>query len=285
MSTADTAAGTAAGGAAGPAGERVVELLAREWEVFGELMGHLSEPTWARPALPGWDVHDVLAHVVGTERMLLGTAVPEVRQEVLDAGHVKNAIARTNEAWIVTLRERSHAELLEDYVAVTSERLAALRAMTADDFAAPSWTPVGNATYERFMEVRVFDTWMHEQDVRTAVGVPGHESGPVPEQAIAEVVSALGYIVGKKIGLPPGTSVSFRLEGPVERQVHVEVGDRARVVPQLTASPDVVIALSSSVFARLAGGRAVLPEELAAVSFDGDEQLGHTIATQLAFTI
>ncbi|MGN6794301.1 MAG: maleylpyruvate isomerase N-terminal domain-containing protein, partial [Streptosporangiaceae bacterium] len=47
---------------------RVVELLGQEWAAIGDLLTGLSDEDWSRAALPGWDVHDVLAHIIGTER-------------------------------------------------------------------------------------------------------------------------------------------------------------------------------------------------------------------------
>ncbi|MHB8218706.1 MAG: maleylpyruvate isomerase family mycothiol-dependent enzyme [Acidimicrobiales bacterium] len=265
--------------------DRVVELLAQEWTSLSQLLERLDDATWSRPALPGWDVHDVVAHLVGTERMLAGAPAPEVSPDATGGEHVKNGIARMNEIWIVSLRARSHAELRDDFSAVTAERLSALRAMTTDDFAAPSWTPVGDATYGRFMEVRVFDTWMHEQDIRAAVDMPGHDAGPVAEQAIAEVVTALGYIVGKKAAVPAGSSVTFELDGPVRRSVHVAVGERATVVPELPGPATATLTLPSSLFVRLAGGRVDPVGALGAVAVDGDGALGHRVATHLAYTI
>ena len=52
--------------------DRLVELLGQEWSVIGGLLAGLGDQDWVRRALPGWDVHDVIAHIIGTERMLAG---------------------------------------------------------------------------------------------------------------------------------------------------------------------------------------------------------------------
>ncbi len=264
---------------------RVVTLLREEWGSLAELLAGLDDATWSSPALPGWDVHDVVAHLVGTERMLAGVAVPTVPEAETSGPHVKNEIARSNEAWVVTLRARTHAELLDDFRSVTAERLAALEALSDAEYDAPSWTPAGDATYGRFMEIRVFDSWMHEQDIRAAVGRPGHEAGPVAEQSVEEVVRALGYIVGKRAGVPAGSSVTLRLTGPVERTVHVAVDGRATVVDTLPGPATAELALSSSLFMRLAGGRVPAEDELERIELSGDVALARQVASHLAFTI
>lgn len=277
--------GPAPDGGAPTGKDRLVGLLATAWSSMAELLASLSDEEWERPALPGWDVHDVVAHLVGTERMLSGEQAPEPPAADRAGEHVRNDIARVNEGWVVALRARSHAELLADFVEVTARRLAALAAMGADEFDAPSWTPVGQATYGRFMEIRVFDCWMHEHDVRAAVGRPGDEDGPVAEQSLAEVVGSLGYVVGKRVGAPDGSSVTIHLTGPIHRDVHVLVDGRARVVDSLDGPATASVSLPSTLFLRLAGGRVDPEAELANVELGGDPELAHRLATRLAFTI
>lgn len=269
--------------------DELVALLAREWSQIADLLAGLDDEQWSRPALPGWDVHDVVAHLIGTERMLTGAALPSAVPDSEPAGepadHVRNDIGRVNEAWVGALRPLSNADLLAEFRAVTAQRLAALTAMTAGDFDAPSWTPVGDATYARFMQVRVFDCWMHEQDIRAAIGVAGHEDGEVARQALDEVVVALGYIIGKRGRAPDGSSVLIRLSGPIRRDLHVVVQGRAAVVDALDGPPTASLTLSSSLFLRLAGGREDAQAALAEIELGGDIDLARQLATNLAFTI
>ena len=130
---------------------------------------------------------------------------------------------------------------------------------------------------------RVFDSWVHEQDMRSAVGQPGHGDGPAAEQAIDEIERALGYVIGKRAGAPDASSVTIELTGPVIRSIHVAVDGRAAVVAALPGAADVTIRLGSDTFAALACGR-VDPAEVA-VAIEGDQELGRRIATNLAFTI
>ena len=64
-----------------------------------------AEPT----SLPGWNVHDVVAHVIGTESMLQGVATPEADIDVSTLKHVRNDIGVLNERWVRKLRGLSHA--------------------------------------------------------------------------------------------------------------------------------------------------------------------------------
>lgn len=264
--------------------------LGRVWDSLLDLGATLTDDQWVRATpCPGWTIAGQFAHMIGTESTLLGRPNPEV-----DPGspeHVKNKIGGFNEVWVVHLASRPRPEVLDLFREITTERRQALGDMTDDDFSAPSWTPVGEADYRRFMQIRVFDCWVHEQDIRDGLGRPGHESGPVAEQSVDEMVRALGYIIGKKAGAPSGSSVRIGLTGGVQRTLDVAVADgRARVVDDLAGDPTATVALGSTAFARLACGRvsptAVLDEgQLGGARLAGDRDLGRRVVENLAFTI
>lgn len=265
--------------------DRIVTLLGEEWSIIADLLAGIGDEDWAQSALPGWTVHDVLSHMIGTERTLAGAEHPKVPEGSAAGDHVRNDIARINEAWVVSLRDRANADLLADFRSITAERLASLRAMPVADFNAPSWTPAGNATYARFMQIRIFDCWMHEQDIRAALGTAGNEGGPIAEQALHEVVLALGYIVGKRGGAPDGSRVRISLTGPIERDLYVVVDGRAKVTATLDGEPTATLTMPSSLFLRLAGGREDAQAALGEVELGGDAGLARQLAVNLAYTI
>jgi uncharacterized protein (TIGR03083 family) len=265
-----------------------VEQLGEVWTRLSELGRAIDDGGWrsATPC-PGWDVAAQYAHVIGTESMLLGRPNPPAGGNGGD--HVRNPIGEFNEVWVAHLAGRSRTEVLDIFDEVTGARRAALATMTDEDFAAPSWTPVGEADYGRFMQVRTFDCWVHEQDVRDAVGLPGGGTGPAAEQAVDEIVRAAGFVVGKKAGVGSGSSVRFRLTGPLERTIDVEVSDKARVVAGLGAAPTVTLGLSSDAYVRLACGRTtgedVLAGALGGVSIEGDRETGRRVLANMAFVM
>ncbi|EHR50238.1 hypothetical protein SacmaDRAFT_1980 [Saccharomonospora marina XMU15] len=264
----------------------LVKALDEQWASLEELLASLPETAWDTPTnLPGWTVRDVVAHVIGTEASLLGEQAPEPDVDVKQLPHVRNEIAAFNERWVRHMRDWSPQRVLQHFRDVVARRRAALDSLTQSDFDAPSWTPVGQRTYGRFMRIRVFDTWLHELDIRDAVGWPGHEAGPCAECAFEEFVESLGYLVGKRAGAPEGATVTLEFTGPLRRTVHVAVDGRAAVVPQLSGPATVTLRLSSGLFARLAGGRVPAAERLSEVEMAGDTELGDRVVRNLAFTI
>jgi uncharacterized protein (TIGR03083 family) len=262
----------------------LVAQLHEVWQDLAALGAGLDDNAWtvATPC-PGWDVAAQYAHIIGTESMLLSRPNPEGGEKAEQPAHVRNQIGGFNEVWVEHLAGRSRSEVLAQFEEIVAARTEALAGMTEADFEAPSWTPVGQADYRRFMQIRVFDCWVHDQDVRDAVGRPGLESGPVVDQSIDEIVRALGFVVGKKAGAPQGSSVRFELTGPVARRIDVDVSERARVVDALEAEPAVTLSMTSGAFTRLACGRT--DPSAVDVSTDGDAELGRKVVDNLAFTI
>ncbi len=267
--------------------EPIIDVLRAEWAALTELAGELSDEDWVVPtALPGWSVQDNVSHVIGIERMLLGDPAPDVPVDHLS--HIANAFAAATETWVEARRATPPAEVLDELVAVIARRDAQLSAMTADDFARVGWSPVGEVPYAVFMQVRVFDTWMHEQDIRRALDRPGHLEGPEVDIALERIQGALGFVVGKKAGAADGSSVRFVVDGPVPHEYLVVVEGRAKLVDPTTA-PDPVTAtltLPLASFVALCGGRWTSAEARAAggVTIAGNETLGHAVLDNLAFT-
>src|SRR5437016_5778549 len=86
--------------------EPLIEMFEDVWGDIISLCNGLTDEQWLLPTdCPGWSVQDHVAHMIGTERMLLGEQ-PEA-PPVDDAPHVRNDIGKANEQWIATYRARS----------------------------------------------------------------------------------------------------------------------------------------------------------------------------------
>ena len=54
---------------------------------------------------------------------------------------------------------------------------------------------------------------MHEQDVRRAVGRPGGMDTAPARHTAEYLAESLGFVLGKKVGAPAGTSLVLDMEG------------------------------------------------------------------------
>ena len=259
-----------------------IDNLERTWRSLVDLCADLSEEEWKRPTgCPGWSVQDHVSHLIDYESRALGRPAPD--GEARPYPHTKNALGEGNEIGVEHRRGRSGGEVLAELRDVTAARSAQLGALTADDLAAETVTPVGPAVVADMLRLRVMDTWSHEQDSRRAVGRPGHESGPAVEESVTYLAQFLPAVVGKRAGLPDGAVVAFEI-GDVHRGAIEMVDGRARSVDAGAAAdvaaPTVRLTMPASTFGALVGGRSDAPDD---VVVDGDTELGRRIVGVLAF--
>ncbi len=147
-------------------------------DAFGavtELFATFDDHQWRVESLcPGWDSRDIAIHIAAVEDLLLGHA-PGAFEESVPFHQIVDFAA--------SAASLSDADLLNLFTSTLAKRADEVRTYTAEDMDKPSMTPVGRKTYGRFMEIRTFDIWVHEQDVRRPLDLPGHESGPAAEVA------------------------------------------------------------------------------------------------------
>ena len=137
------------------------------------------------------------------------------------------------------------------------------------------------------MTARVYDSWVHEQDVRRALDRPGGSGNAASAISLGRIQDAMPFVVGKKAGCAEGTAVRFDVSGPGAdaRAFTVAVeGGRARPVSD-DVTPTVTLSLSSIDFTRLGCGRATAAQVEAAggIGIDGDEQVGRSVLGAMNF--
>jgi uncharacterized protein (TIGR03083 family) len=252
------------------------------------LLAGLSDQQWqAQSPLPGWTVHDVTAHLIGTESMLQGVATPDADIDVSTLKHVRNDVGVMNERWVRKLRGISADEMLDKFRATTAKRREALSGMSDDDWNQITATPAGPDTYGRFMRVRAFDCWMHERDIRDALGRPADTpAGESSRLALDEMAASMGFVVGKLGGAPDGSRVAIELTGPLQRSIYVDVAGRGQVVENFGGhEPTATISLDGLLFTRLAGGRTTPAQHRHAVTYGGDAAVGKRVVEHLNYVI
>lgn len=264
--------------------EPIVAALVAEWAALDALGSSLSDEQWSMASvLPGWTIKDVIAHVVGTERLLSGDPIPGTDEVVKDLPHVHNPVGILNERWLTYYRKLPPVAVMNDLRTVTAARAAVLHGMSQAQFDGQTQTPVGPESYGRFMRIRNFDCWMHELDVRDSLGLPAPDDLDTAAPALVELVNALPMLVGKRADAPQGSRIRFVLSGIGAQTVDIEVTDRARIVATLSGAPDVTLTADTCEFARHLGGRASAGRDGFAI--DGDADLGGRIVDNLRFTM
>jgi uncharacterized protein (TIGR03083 family) len=266
----------------------VLAGLFASWDGIDGLLAALSDEQWQTPtSLPGWTVHDVVAHIVGTEMMLAGTPTPEA--DVAGRDYVHNEIGALNEKWVEHLRSESPASMLAAFRDITARRKQMLAAMPVGEWNTVTFTPAGPDSYGRFMRVRIFDCWMHEHDIRHAVGRPPTDAdlaGADSRLALDEMTASMPFVVAKKGQAPAGARVQITLTGPVAREIRVSVDGRAALVEDFGgAEPTIGLTLDGLQFTRLAGGRPLMAGRTDGIGYAGDTAAGARIIENLNYVI
>lgn len=262
---------------------RLVELWWQAVDDFSTLLETVEPQQWSAPTdLAGWDVHAIAAHTAHLESLLAGAPHDEV--EIGEPAHVTGMFGQFTEQGVVARRDRSPDELITEIRTSATARRTALLAEPPEDAAAPAPGVFGliGWTTERLLRNRPLDLWMHEQDVRRAIGRPGNLDGPAAVHTADYLAESLGYVLVKRAGAGPGTTAVLEIEGHPPKVVVVNADGRGEVMQEAPKDPTVRLTLGRETFILLSGGRR--PAEPGAVSLTGDTDLGERVLAGLAVT-
>jgi uncharacterized protein (TIGR03083 family) len=262
-----------------------IDKLETTWRSIAALGADLDEGQWKLPTeLAGWTVQDNLAHLIGTERVLQGLPAAEMPSEMGD--HVKNPIGRFNEAEVEARRGLLGTEVLAEWNDLVDLRVTTLRSADDEYFAAEMSTPTGPGTMADFLHIRVLDCWLHEQDMRRAVAVPGHLGGAAGEHTVDRLLRTIPLVVGKRAATPEGRAVVLDIVGEITRHVVCEVSNgRAAIVAEPSSEPLATVTLDSEAFIVLATGRCAASEIPGRIEISGDQALGQSLVDHLNMMI
>lgn len=254
------------------------------WEAvndFAALLEELPEDAWSTPTdLPGWDVHAVAAHVAHLECLTAGGRHEEV--EIGDAPHAREGMGQFTEQGVVARRDATPDELINEIRSSATQRhTALLEAMPDDpDAKAPGIFGAIGWTQGLLLRNRPLDLFMHQQDVRRAVGLPGGLDSKAATHTADYLIESLGFVVAKRAGLPAGSVVELSVDG--HAPVTVAVGDDGRARPVEGTEPTTRIHTDRESFLVLAGGRR--QPEAGRVEISGDTEAGQRVVDRLGVT-
>ena len=264
------------------ADDPIVEQLRTEFAALVALCSDLSERDWKRPTeCPGWTVQDAVAHLLGIELSLLGEPEPE---PVRGRAHVRNELGEQNEAWVEHFRDRGGDAVLQLFAEATARRVAAMHAMSEQEMQAHHPGPTGQVPYRDLLGIRLMDCWVHEQDIRHALGRPGGFDGEHVGVVFERLLGALPRVLAKAVRPPEGSVVALRLSEPVPRTRAVQVSGGRGTVVDAAGEAVCTVAMSPPVYERLVAGRWTGEHALerGGLVLDGDVELGRALVRNLS---
>lgn len=231
-----------------------------------------------RTSLPGWSVRDVVAHLVHLEEAIARGEANDAVAGLSNPGISSEYTQRGVDA----LAAVPVAELLDRLSSAVAERRAQLTPAPTDPSAAADRSLAGKGwNWDTLLGNRAVDAWLHEQDIRRAIGKPGSLGALGAHVTVHRLAGGLPFVVGKRAAAPQHHPVRFEIEGevPLSRTIVVDESGLAAVTQ---ADPATTIAMSTETYTRLAAGRE--PIETFEVRVTGDDELAARILAVFSVT-
>ncbi|MGA8255569.1 MAG: maleylpyruvate isomerase family mycothiol-dependent enzyme [Nocardioides sp.] len=250
---------------------------------FIDLLERVPAAQWTTPTdLAGWDVRACAAHTAHLESILSGN--PEETADVGEPPHVTGFMGLYTEIGVVNRRDHTPEAIIAELREVTTRRHDWLLANPPTDgqekpevvFAGVPWT------WELLLRNRPLDVWMHEQDVRRAVDLPGGMDSPAAKHTAEYLMESFGFILGKKVGAAPGTTAVLTVAGSEPIAFAINDAGRGERLTEVVGEPTLGLSMDRETFILLAGGRR--PPAAGAVTISGDQSLGQQVLDSMATT-
>ena len=188
--------------------ERLAGYVDVWWEAiddFTHLLESLPPEQWSTPTdLAGWDVHACAAHTAHLEAVLSGA--PEETVEFDPGPHIASLAQAYTEQGVLARRDSTPDELINEIRESATKRRTFLLIDPPEDAAEmPPRTPGDIAwNWETLLRNRPLDIWMHEQDVRRAVGRPGDLDTAPAQHTVDYQLEGMGMVLARRAAAPPG---------------------------------------------------------------------------------
>jgi uncharacterized protein (TIGR03083 family) len=243
-------------GRAEPAAPEIspAEALRRAAAAFHDTLRELRDDQWRTPALRGLDVRGLVGHLTGVEedmqRCLAGDPAVAV------AGHVESTQAAADRQ-----AGRPPDQTRVEWRRAADRTIALTRAR---DPRAEVAVHGMRLPLDLLLVIRAFELWVHENDIRAAVGSPPSAPDASTLTLMTSAAVRLLPLVAARTGLDEPTNVHLVLTGPGGGTWDISLG---RTAPAPAAIAIVTDALG---FCRLAANRATPASLDAHVTGDPD---------------
>ncbi|MEU8928543.1 maleylpyruvate isomerase family mycothiol-dependent enzyme [Streptomyces sp. NPDC048409] len=255
-------------------------------EAITELVTPLPEGEWnRRTPCPGWSVRDVVSHVIGLDCEMLGDPRP-IHTLPRDLYHVTNEPQRYMEMQVDVRRHHTAPEMTSELEYTVIRRNRQLRNESRE----PGHTVRGpmstEITLEESMRSHAFNVWVHEQDLRAALGRPGNLDSPGAQIARDVLLDELPRVVATLADAPRSSAVIFDVHGPVEflRTIRIDIQGRGTLETTPALGPAAIFTLDWETYVRLACGRTTPDAAADRVKAEGDQELTAAILRNFAVT-
>lgn len=253
-------------------------LLRQERAILLASLGGLTERDWRRhTACPGWDVHDLVAHVWGTDLAVLAR-LRDGWAEPIAADTREKLVAELdecNEAWVRGCRQVGPSMLL-DGLRRSGAELSMLFAHA--DLDAPgeaiAWADLDPAPVWLCGLRELTERFVHRHQIREALGLAPREDD---DNLVGAVLDTFVYAFPVGLGsvsAAEGSTVEVEATGAVRRRWRFRANPEGWVASGDGDAPlAAALRAPADVLWRLLAGTLTAGEIVARVRFEGDPRL------------
>jgi uncharacterized protein (TIGR03083 family) len=206
------------------------------------LLADLDAAQWATPSrCDGWSVRDVAAHLIDTDRfwaMSIDAGLAGDPTRILDGF---DPVA-TPKDLLAAFGEATGAEVAARHDETGGRLCDVIASLDGADWAASAESPAGHVPVSAVVHHALWDSWVHERDIRIPLGMDLVEE---PDEVIACLAYCAGLAPTLALLAEPGRVGSLVLEATDPRaRIVVDAGEQVRVrfgeVAPANADPVVV---------------------------------------------
>jgi uncharacterized protein (TIGR03083 family) len=260
-----------------------ITALDQTWSSIMLVCSDLTPEQWDTPtALPGWSVKDNVSHIIAEESLMLGDPAPD-HKLTKDMPHLRTQFNREAEVPIDYRRSIAGTIVLAELQTIATRRLEALRRFAEPmldneiRFAGRSM-PLRNA-----LGLRTFDSWIHGQDIRRALGRPGDLDTLAAHLTLQRLVASLSQLA-EDVPAAAGRSLVLNISGPTQAVATLRLGADPALAEGVVGDVDATIACGFQTFVELSTGRASYADRTPNVMLSGDQDLAAQLLRHFSVT-
>jgi uncharacterized protein (TIGR03083 family) len=244
---------------------------------FQHTVEQVPDEAFARPSLlPGWTVGDIVAHVAALEVELSGGPLPAHEPDWDALPHADDLFSRYTEIGVDYRRGWTPARVRAELAEVAQVRFQQLTTGPQESDRRIAGVGGIERSFGRMLRMRCFDIFLHELDIRDALGMADPELGSAAQVTAGLMADGLGYVWVKKAGARPGDVLHFLVPDLVD--AWVGVGDDGRGAAVEPGVATTAVTLPAMQYIRLASGRGGDPT---VAVIEGDSRLGEATVAGL----
>ena len=252
-----------------------------------ELREVVLELTPSQLALPtgcsAWTVKDLIAHVIDIECLMAGQP-PMNHEPDWESLPELGRSGRVTEIGVDGRRGRTLSELLTEFDAIIALRQNQLESGSHDLDSLVKGPTGTDWTLRKSFEMRINDTWVHVQDIRTAIDVPGGLDTPAAKISAESLFEMVPFAWAKTVQAPVGAVLEIRIVHPFETVVQVVIGDDGRAAITSGQEPTVLVTGDWGVLLPLLTGRSNDADLKAQLAVSGDSELADRLLINMSVT-